>query len=318
MPTSRSIVRAATGQGPKPKPKQQPRKKQSGEKKAPRKKLTEAGLPEYARCVLNPFGMPPCGFPDMYNQPTLKVNPTETYLMVSDAAGNAAISISPALIRAKYTHAVATGVFSAASYAQHPDYANLTSSMIFSRTNCIGIKVEYIGNMMNAAGTLVVFKNPSADAIVGATPESVMDDGLTGPARDGRIVSLVPLQDPRYEVASGAAFASPTFEYCYIVATGLPASTTCFRVTVCRHIEGPPERSLVISRGAATSTPANPAALVAVSGITADMQASTDGWGELVKSAAGGAWGALKRAAEPYAAAAAGYALNAGMLALTL
>lgn len=274
-------------------------------------------LPEYTQCVLNPFDMPACGYPDTFNRPTLKVKLTETYLVSSDSTGMIARFASPSLTRSWYTNTTTAGLFVSSSYTAHPDYASVSAQALWARTVCFGVQVDYIGATATAAGTLAVITDPSVEYWLGNTPESCMDDGVSGPAVDGRRIAVVPSMPPRYESDASAVYMSPTFDYVYILATGLPVSTACLRITVTRHVEMLPTKANTVGRGSATHTTASSAALAALSGVEV-VQAPVKTWKQELATQSRAAAGALFNAAKPMLKFAGETALSAGLAALAL
>jgi hypothetical protein len=255
-------------------------------------------LPSYAKCVLNPFDEPACGYPDVFNKPTMKVKLVETYTLSSDATGFVARSASPTLVRSWYTFALSTGNFAAGTYVSHPDYSSVAAQGTWARTVCMGVNVEYIGPVSTGSGTLSVMTDPAENYWQGVTPESCMDDGYTGPALEGRKVALVPSMPARYEGEAGVFFSCPTFDYVYILATGLPASTACFRVTVVRHVEILPTKANALARSAATHTPGDGLALTALSNV-ALVQAPPKSWKQELALQTRHAIGAIYQAVKP-------------------
>lgn len=273
----------------------------SGRRQAarPRRALTYNNLPEYVKCVLDPFAMPACGYPDEFNQPTLKIKLIETYTLTPDAAGYALFQVTPQLNFSCGTNAVTASVIQGFAGSAHPDYTSVTAQCQWARTVCMGVQVDYIGATMTASGTLTCIVDSKPDYWIGASPNSCVDDGESMPAIQGRKMALVPTQPVRFETDSSSSFMQPTFQNCFILGTGLAGTSPVFRVTVVRHVEGLPLKSAAIARGNATRTPASPAASVALSGIETDSQSTADTWRSRLSSAAGSAWDAVSEAAAP-------------------
>lgn len=222
--------------------------------------------------------------------------------LTSDAAGTAVLSVSPALARALYTYTVTAGVASAGTFSAHPDYTELVGQSLVARVVCMGVKIEYIGASMNAAGTLTVMKSSYLDSMGGATLTTLLDDGDTGPAAKGRIVPCLPRQTLLYELDSNTAFGSPAFPYIDIIAIGLPPNTSCLRVTIVRHVEALPKKSSATLRGSTTLTPASLAAMEAVSRVPSSVQSTPENWADSLASWARSAGGEVLSAAGQYAA----------------
>lgn len=326
MPPSQSAVVAASGRGrrkpPQPKPQQRPR--QQAQKKPQQKarkalrQMSYASLPEYVKCVLDPFAMAACGYPDAFNQPTTKSKLVETYTLTPDAAGNCLMQIGPSLLFSASTNAVTANVIQAAVSTQHPDYASLTAQCLWARTVCTGVQIDYIGAPMTASGTLTCTIETKGDYWAGASPASCVDDGESRPALDGRKIALVPTQPSRFEQDTGASYMGPTFPSLYILGTGLTGTTAVFRVTVVRHVEGLPFRNAAMARGNATRTSAQPMAMVALSGIDTDAQSSPSTWSSALSTASAAAWGAVEDSIAPLARSAAMSAVAVGLGAFGL
>jgi len=326
MPRSKSNAIVVYGQGNAPsqrrgQPRQQKQAKQKDKRgppaQRPQKSLGFDRLPEYVKCVLNPFDEPACGYPDYFNYPTCKFKAVESIPVVTDAAGTAVLCFSPALARSLYSTTVTAGVCGTATFTPHPDYTEITGISYWHRVVCMGVKIEYVGNMMNAAGTVTVIQDPGIDYVAGLNVATLQDDGDTRAASMGRVVPVLPRQDARYEADTTSIANSPTFPYVYIVCVGLPASSTVLRVTCVKHVELLPMKKTATLRGTTSKTPMNPAAMVALSNITPDAQTSVAGWSDGITALASQAWNGIAEVAVPYAAAKAGaWATEALMLTL--
>lgn len=258
-------------------------------------------LPEYTKCVLNPFDMPACGYPDFFNEPTSKMKLTDGVTVTSDAAGYAAVSISPSLAKSLYTYTITAGVAGTSTGTAHPDYVEVTGQTLWARTVCMGVRIDYIGASMNAAGTLTVIKQNYSNTLDNQTLTTLLDDGTTGPAAKGRVVPLMPRQTVLYEVDTGNSAYSPTFPYLDIICVGLPPNTACIRVTIVRHVEVLPKKSSATLRASTTLTPASLAALEAVSRVDSSVQSTPDTWTDSLASWARSASGEVLSAAAQYA-----------------
>lgn len=326
MPRSKSNAIVVYGQGPaNSQKKKQPRNQNAPNKqqtKNPRAKRPQKGLgfdalPEYIKCVLNPFDMPACGYPDYFNYPTTKFKAIESVPVTSDASGTAVLCFSPSLARSLYSTVVTGGVCGAATYTQHPDNVEIQGISTWHRVVCMGVKIEYVGNMMNSAGTITVIQDPGVDYVSGSAVSALQDDGDTRAAAVGRVVPVIPRQDARYELDTLSTANAPTFPYVYVVCVGLPANTQCLRITCIKHVELLPMKKTATLRGSTSQTPMVPAAMVGLSNIMPDVQTSVEGWGAGLAQLAGQAWNGIAAAAGPYAAAKAGaWATEALMLTL--
>lgn len=278
-------------------------------------------LPQYAKCVLNPFDMPACGYPDYFNEPTVKIKLSETFTVMTDANGNFSSAVGPALARSYGTNTI-TGTTTGATttWQAHADLATLTASAYWARTVCFGVKIDYVGNVMNAAGTLCVTKEYGGAYSVSSSINSMADDGDCRPAVEGRVVPMLPSQPARYEAfdATSVTFSAPTFQYLYLTGIGLPASTTVLRITVVRHVEFLPTRSSSLVRDSASATPGDPNAFVAISGVQNAVQSTSETWQSTLSSAAKDAWSSIYASAKPLMIEAGRDALIGGMAMLAL
>lgn len=261
-------------------------------------------LPQYLKCVLDPFSMPACGFPDNFAGNTSKIKAVESYVLTTDAAGTLAHCVGPSLQRARYSLPIAAGLTGNAAgetITAHGDYAAIAAVSPWARMSCFGIKVEYIGAATTASGTLTVVKDPLEYAWVSTDVSTLSDDGATRRADQGRMIPMPPNMAARFENVAGTSFENPTFNFCYLLFQGLPASAACIRVTTVRHIELLPTKASVLTRGQTSRTPAQPLTLAALSNLDPDVQSvvSDVSWSGSLADWAGALWDGLSQAAEP-------------------
>lgn len=230
------------------------------------KARTIGNLPAYLKCLADPFSMPACRMPDLFGGNTTAIKLVDEYTVGSDASGVALWAVGPALVRANYTYTQTAGVISAGAYTPHADNTTIGSNSLWSRLVCFGVEVTYIGATATASGFLTRTQDHGESYWAGSNISTICDDGVTARADQGCAISLIPVQEPRFDNENGTAFNTPTFPYAYFSAQGLPASTTSlFRVRVTRHMECLPYRSSALMRDSAAPSLADPIQLAASS-----------------------------------------------------
>lgn len=260
--------------------------------------LPASAVPMYAQCMASPEDCPPCRVPDEYVSPTSALKLVREFTVSSDASGQAVWSINPPLASNVITYSLTAGAVTSAAADQHPDYTNLIASFSQGRIVATEIIVTYIGAPLGASGRLVAIEQGFDGAIANGTVlTSIMDDGDTDAAINGRRIIVRPTQAPRFEaITSNANFMAPTFAAWQFVALGLPNTTVCFSVRTVSHFEGIPLKNSIM-RGSAVPEPANPDNLTIAANISQVAKTGPADGKQMMKAAvlkaAGVAWKAL-------------------------
>lgn len=255
-------------------------------------------LPMFVQCVIDPENTPACRLPDDYTSPTSAIKVIEEYTVSSDAAGSCIFGIYAGLSFARIGYTITAGSTGTSTVTAHPDLASITSQFVNGRINCMSINVNYIGPLMTASGRLVAVTDQDTNLQTdNLLITSVLDDGESTPAQNGRRVVIRPRMSPRFLPVSGE-YGAPVMPYTYFVGVGLQPNTVVFSVRVVRHFEGIPNKNSVI-RGSARPGFSMPHALTMVAnmaGIGTMSTADTAGRNKAVAdatSAAHAAWNML-------------------------
>jgi len=222
----------------------------------------EAPVHMYCNCLADPNGTMACRMPDTIVAPSTPAKYVSEFTLDSNANGDIAFSISPSLIREKYSVTVTSGAVASTAYYPAPDYAGITAACEYGRLVVYEVQVNYIGSAQLASGRFTMVPDGSLNNLtVGIALDTLFDDGPSVPAQDGIFTIMRPKGLPAYDVLTSPAFGVPNFDYLHFAARGLPISAAgVVSVRIIKHLEVLPMKGSVW-RGSVSAEPYHPGAV---------------------------------------------------------
>lgn len=203
----------------------------------------------------------PVRLPDEFASTTAATVLRSEYTVTSDAAGHAVFAENTNFLASRLNWTVTAGTTGTVATTAHPQFAAIVAAARLARLVHFTVQVTYIGAEQTSAGYLsMAVKHDVADV------NSITVDGLhTGSqlqvkAPDGGYVDISFSQTPRWEDPAAGSFMQSTFNLALFTASGLPASTACFRVRVLRFVEFIPKEGDLFE-GEQQVEPHNPGAM---------------------------------------------------------
>lgn len=222
----------------------------------------EAPVHMYCQCLADPNGTHGCQMPDTIVAASTPAKYVSEYTLDSNANGDIAFTISPSVVRERYTHVVTAGAVASTTYTASPDYTGITAACEYGRLVVYEVQVNYIGSAQLASGRFAMVADSSLNNLaVGVPLDTLFDDGTSVPATEGIFTIARPKGLPEYDLLTDPTFGVPHFDYIHFVAKGLPISAAgVVSVRLIKHVEVLPMKGSVW-RGSVSVEPYHPGAV---------------------------------------------------------
>lgn len=202
----------------------------------------------------------PVRLPDEHAHPTAATVLKSEYVLTSSAAGDIVFAEAANLLNAQQVYTVTAGVLNAPTVTQHPQFVSFTAEAGTARTVLVRVQMMYIARTDSASGYLSYDEHAGVVAAGATVNELHSSSAVQVDAQDGLVVTVSHRQLPRWEAPAGGTYMANTFGVPMFVASGLPASTACYRVRVWRYVEYQPATN-ALTEGNQEMEPNHPAAM---------------------------------------------------------